>query len=62
MHIIAAKAVALTLTDEFRTYAIQLQKKCQCDSRIFIKRDYDIISGGTDNHMILIDLRNKYHW
>jgi glycine hydroxymethyltransferase len=49
MHIIAAKAVAFgeALTDEFRTYAIQLQKKCQCDSRIFIKRDYDIISGGT---------------
>jgi glycine hydroxymethyltransferase len=46
-------------TDEFRTYAIQLQKKCQCDSRIFYQRDYDIISGGTDNHMILIDLRNK---
>jgi glycine hydroxymethyltransferase len=64
MHIIAAKAVAFgeALTDEFRTYAIQLQKN-QCDSRIFYQRDYDIISGGTDNHMILIDLRNKrYHW
>jgi glycine hydroxymethyltransferase len=46
-----------TLTDEFLMR--YNYKKNQCDSRIFIKRDYDIISGGTDNHMILIDLRNK---
>jgi glycine hydroxymethyltransferase len=61
MHIIAAKAVAFgeALTDEFRTYAIQLQKNANAIAESFIKRDYDIISGGTDNHMILIDLRNK---
>jgi glycine hydroxymethyltransferase len=60
MHIIAAKEVAFgeALKDEFFTYALQL-KKCQCYGRSFVKRDYHIISGGTDNHMMLIDLRNK---
>jgi glycine hydroxymethyltransferase len=61
MHIIAAKAVAFAeaLSDDFHTYAVQLQKNANAIAESFIKRDYDIISGGTDNHMILIDLRNK---
>ena len=61
MHIIAAKAVAFgeALQDEFFTYARQLQKNAKAMADAFVKRGYDIISGGTDNHMMLIDLRNK---
>jgi glycine hydroxymethyltransferase len=61
MHIIAAKAVAFgeALQDEFFTYALQLQKNAKAMAEAFVKRGYDIISGGTDNHMMLIDLRNK---
>ena len=61
MHIIAAKAVAFgeALTDEFFRYALQLQKNANAMADAFVKRGYDIISGGTDNHMMLIDLRNK---
>jgi glycine hydroxymethyltransferase len=61
MHIIAAKAVAFgeALQDEFFTYAMQLQKNAKAMADAFVKRGYEIISGGTDNHMMLIDLRNK---
>ncbi|WP_347052012.1 serine hydroxymethyltransferase [Flavobacterium olei] len=61
MHIIAAKAVAFgeALKDEFFAYAMQLQKNANAMADAFVKRDYKIISGGTDNHMMLIDLRNK---
>lgn len=61
MHIIAAKAVAFgeALQDEFFTYAMQLQKNANAMADAFVKRGYNIISGGTDNHMMLIDLRNK---
>ncbi|WP_125722935.1 serine hydroxymethyltransferase [Flavobacterium ustbae] len=61
MHIIAAKAVAFgeALKDEFFTYAMQLQKNANAMADAFVKRGYKIISGGTDNHMMLIDLRNK---
>jgi len=61
MHIIAAKAVAFgeALTDNFFRYAMQLQKNANAMADAFVKRGYDIISGGTDNHMMLIDLRNK---
>jgi glycine hydroxymethyltransferase len=61
MHIIAAKAVAFgeALKDEFFTYALQLQKNANAMAEAFVKRGYHIISGGTDNHMMLIDLRNK---
>ncbi len=61
MHIIAAKAVAFgeALKDEFFTYAMQLQKNATAMADAFVKRGYNIISGGTDNHMMLIDLRNK---
>ncbi|WP_306568228.1 serine hydroxymethyltransferase, partial [Flavobacterium lindanitolerans] len=60
-HIIAAKAVAFgeALSDEFFTYARQLQKNAKAMAAAFVKRGYNIISGGTDNHMMLIDLRNK---
>ena len=61
MHIIAAKAVAFgeALKDEFFSYAMQLQKNANAMADAFVKRGYNIISGGTDNHMMLIDLRNK---
>lgn len=61
MHVIAAKAVAFgeCLTDEFFQYAMQVKKNAQAMAAAFVKRGYNIISGGTDNHMMLIDLRNK---
>jgi glycine hydroxymethyltransferase len=60
-HIIAAKAIAFgeCLSDEFFTYAMQVQKNAKAMAEAFVKRGYNIISGGTDNHMMLIDLRNK---
>ncbi len=60
-HIIAAKAVAFgeALQDEFFTYAMQVKKNAAAMAASFVKRGYNIISGGTDNHMMLIDLRNK---
>lgn len=61
MHIIAAKAVAFgeCLTDEFFRYAMQIKSNAQAMAAAFNKRGYKLISGGTDNHMMLIDLRNK---
>jgi glycine hydroxymethyltransferase len=61
MHIIAAKAVAFgeCLTDEFFRYALQVQKNAKAMAEAFNRRGYHLISGGTDNHMMLIDLRNK---
>ena len=60
-HVIAAKAIAFgeILTEEFTQYAGQIQKNAQAIATAFTKRGYDIISGGTDNHLMLIDLRNK---
>lgn len=60
-HIIAAKAVAFgeALSDPFFRYAMQIQKNAKAMADSFIKRDYHLISDGTDNHMMLIDLRNK---
>ncbi|WP_291115929.1 serine hydroxymethyltransferase [Flavobacterium sp. UBA6135] len=60
-HIIAAKAVAFgeALSDEFFTYMLQVQKNAKAMAAAFVKKGYNIISGGTDNHMMLIDLRNK---
>lgn len=60
-HVIAAKAIAFgeILTDEFGVYAKQVQSNAQAMASEFVKRDYNIISGGTDNHLMLIDLRNK---
>ena len=60
-HIIAAKAVAFgeALTDEFLHYTVQVKKNAKRMAEAFVKKDYQVISGGTDNHMMLIDLRNK---
>ena len=61
MHIIAAKAVAFgeCLSDEFFRYQLQVRKNAKAMAEAFMKRGYNIISGGTDNHCMLIDLRNK---
>jgi glycine hydroxymethyltransferase len=60
-HVIAAKAVAFgeLLSDEFTTYITQVQKNAQAMAKAFTDKGYEIISGGTDNHLMLIDLRNK---
>ncbi len=60
-HIIAAKAVAFgeALTDDFLYYTVQVKKNAKALAAAFVERDYKVISGGTDNHMMLIDLRNK---
>ena len=60
-HIIAAKAVAFgeALTDNFLHYMIQVKKNAEAMANAFMTKDYKVISGGTDNHMMLIDLRNK---
>lgn len=60
-HIIAAKAIAFgeALTDEFMDYTLQVRKNAQALAAALIEKGYKIISNGTDNHMMLIDLRNK---
>jgi glycine hydroxymethyltransferase len=60
-HIIAAKAIAFgeALTDNFTNYAIQVQKNAKAMASEFVNRGYKIISDGTDNHLMLIDLRSK---
>ena len=60
-HVIAAKAIAFgeALNPNFKSYAKQVIKNAKVMSDEFIKRDYNIISGGTQNHCMLIDLRNK---
>lgn len=60
-HVIAAKAIAFgeALTDDFQTYAEQLQKNAKVMAQAFVDKGYKIISGGTDNHLMLIDLRPK---
>ncbi len=60
-HVIAAKAVAFgeALTDEYKTYTKQVKENAAVMAEEFVKRGYSIISGGTDNHSMLIDLRAK---
>ena len=60
-HVIAAKAVAFgeALEDDFMTYTVQVIKNAKLMADELIKLGYDVISGGTENHSILIDLRNK---
>jgi glycine hydroxymethyltransferase len=60
-HVIAAKAIAFgeALTDDFQIYAEQLQKNAKVMAQAFVDKGYKIISGGTDNHLMLIDLRPK---
>ncbi len=60
-HIIAAKAIAFgeALTDDYMNYMLQVKKNAAAMAAAFVAKGYNIISGGTDNHMMLIDLRNK---
>lgn len=60
-HVIAAKAVAFgeDLSAEYKTYCQQVRTNAAAMANELVKRDYKIISGGTDNHLMLIDLRNK---
>jgi len=60
-HIIGAKAIAFgeALTDEYMHYMLQVQKNAKAMAEALVARGYKVISGGTDNHMMLIDLRNK---
>lgn len=60
-HVIAGKAIAFgeALTDSYATYISQVKKNADAMAKAFVKLDYNIISDGTDNHMMLIDLRNK---
>jgi glycine hydroxymethyltransferase len=60
-HVIAGKAIAFgeALTDNFLHYVLQVKKNAAAMAAAFVAKDYKIISGGTDNHMMLIDLRNK---
>lgn len=60
-HVIAAKAVSFyeILQPEYKTYAARMQQNAQALATAFINKGYDIVSGGTDNHLLLIDLRNK---
>jgi glycine hydroxymethyltransferase len=60
-HIIAAKAIAFgeALSDDYMKYTLQVKKNAAAMAEAFLVRNYGIISGGTDNHLMLIDLRNK---
>jgi glycine hydroxymethyltransferase len=60
-HVIAAKAISFfeILSDEYDVYAKQILKNAQSMAKSFVRKGYEIISGGTDNHLMLIDLRNK---
>jgi glycine hydroxymethyltransferase len=60
-HVIAGKAVAFgeALDDEFMAYTVQVVKNARAMANAFMDKGYHIVSGGTDNHLMLIDLRNK---
>ena len=62
MHVIAAKAVSFfeALSDEYMDYVIQVKKNAAAMAKAFIDLGYHVISGGTDNHLMLIDLRTKF--
>ena len=61
-HIIAAKAVAFeeALQPEFKEWALQVKKNAKVLAEELVKRGFTIVSGGTDNHSMLVDLRDKY--
>jgi glycine hydroxymethyltransferase len=61
-HVIASKAVAFgeALTDDFFEYILQVKKNAATMAKSFVDKGYHVISGGTDNHLMLIDLRNKF--
>lgn len=60
-HVVGAKAVAFgeALTDDFLHYILRVRENAQAMAKAFVDRGYHLISGGTDNHMMLVDLRNK---
>lgn len=60
-HVIAAKAIAFgeIMSDEFTQYANQIVKNSQTFAKALVDKGYEIVSGGTDNHLVLVDLRNK---
>ena len=60
-HIIAAKAIAFgeALSEDYMKYIVQVKKNAAAMAHAFVSRGYELISGGTDNHLMLIDLRNK---
>ncbi len=60
-HVVGAKAIAFgeALTDNFLQYMLLVRKNAQAMAKAFVDRGYQLISGGTDNHMMLVDLRNK---
>lgn len=60
-HTIAAKAIAFgeALSDDYMEYIVQVKKNAAALAKFFVEKDYHIISGGTDNHLMLVDLRNK---
>lgn len=62
MHVIAGKAVCFkeALEPEFKTYQEQIIKNAQALASRLLELDFNLVSGGTDNHLILIDLRNKH--
>ncbi|MBM4208558.1 MAG: serine hydroxymethyltransferase [Gammaproteobacteria bacterium] len=61
MHVIAAKAVALkeAMQPEFKTYQQQVVKNAQAMAKVFVERGFDVVSGGTDNHLMLVSLIPK---
>ncbi len=61
MHVIAAKAICfkLAMQDDFITYQKQVKKNASVLAQALMERDYQLVSGGTDNHLMLVDLRNK---
>ena len=61
-HVIAAKAVAFgeALDDSFKTYQSQVKKNAQVMAQAFVDKGYKVVSGGTDNHIVLVDLRTKF--
>lgn len=61
MHVIAAKAVAFgeCLTEDFNTYIIQVMKNAKAMAEALTEKGYNLVSGGTDNHLMLVDLQNK---
>lgn len=61
MNIIAAKAVCFkeALEDEFKSYQQQVVKNAQTLARVFLERGFRVVSGGTDNHLVLVDVSSK---
>ena len=63
-HIIAAKAIAFgeALSEDFLHYIVQVKKNAAAMAKAFVEKGYNIISDGTDNHMMLIDKKQRHFW